>query len=137
MAAPDLLAAGRNGEEAAGIVARAVGLGEGQRVVTIPTHDGDLAIIQRDRLAHLVEKRDDARERYARYILPTLQDPYEIWLTDYDDGLRKQYVGLFTGPRDLLAVIRLERDGGLIWNIMQADDRRMNAHRVGSLVYGK
>lgn len=128
--APDL-------EGAIATVAEAVGLAPGQAFITVPTKDGDLAVIHRDRLRHLVEKRAEARERYANFIIPTLTDPYEIWLTDYEDGLRKQYIGLFTGDRNLLVVLRLERDGSVLWNIMQADDRRMNAHRVGSLLYGK
>lgn len=135
--APGLLPAGRTLDQAVGMVADAVGLREGQAFVTVTTKDGDLAIIHRDRLSHLVEKRGDARERYARYILPTIQDPYEIWLTDYDDGLRKQYVGLFKGSSDLLAVVRLQRDGSVLWNIMQAGDKKMNPHRVGTLLYGK
>jgi hypothetical protein len=34
-------------------------------------------------------------------------------------------------------VLRLERDGSLLWNIMQATDKRMNAHRTGTLLYGR
>ena len=135
--APEILPAGSTIEEAESIVARAVGLREGEKFITVKTRDDDMAVIHRDRLRHLVEKRRDARERYANYIISTLTDPYEIWLTEYEDGLRKQYIGLFEGKENLLVVIRLQRDGGILWNIMQADDRRMNKHRVGYLLWGK
>ncbi|GEM_PF-1945463 len=135
--APGLLQEAASLDEAAALVAREIGIPDDRAFRTIQTKDGDLAIIHRDRIPHMVAKRDEARERYARYILPTLQDPYEIWLTDYEDGLRKQYVGLFTGPRDLLVVIRLGRDGSALWNIMQSESKRLNNNRVGTLLYGK
>ncbi|MBI2882854.1 MAG: minor capsid protein [Candidatus Methylomirabilis oxyfera] len=136
---PGRLAAAGTADEAVRILAETVGITDDRAFVTVPTKDGDLAVIHRDRLPHMVAKRDEARERYARYILPTLQDPHEIWLTAYGDGLRKQYIGAFTGSgsRNLLVVVRLERDGSILWNIMQADDRLMNRHRVGELLYGK
>ncbi|MCX7983279.1 MAG: PBECR2 nuclease fold domain-containing protein, partial [Syntrophales bacterium] len=63
--------------------------------------------------------------------------PYEIWLTDFDDGLRKQYIGLFAGQRDLLVSVVLRRDGSVVWNFMQGKDKSMNNNRMGSLLYGK
>jgi len=135
--APELLPAGRTLEEAEDLLAHAVGLKEGQQFVVIDTADNDMAIVHRARLKHMVEKRKDARERYAKYIIPTLTDPFEIWLTDYEDGLRKQYIGLFTGKENLLVVIRLQRDGSILWNIMQAKDKDMNKHRIGWLLWGK
>lgn len=134
--APEILPSGRTIKEAERIVAGAVGF-EGEKFITVRTKDDDLAVIHRQRLRHLVEKRKDARERYANYIIPTLTDPYEIWLTDYEDGLRKQYIGLFEGKENLLVVIRLQRDGSILWNIMQARDKDMNKHRVGWLLWGK
>lgn len=93
--------------------------------------------IRYDWLDHLVEKRRDARERYARFVLETLRDPFEVWLTRYADGYRKRYVGLFSGATDLAVIVRENRDGSLLWNVLQRDDRRMNALREGALLYGK
>ena len=82
-------------------------------------------------------KQTDLRERYANYLIPALTDPYEIYLTQYQDGLRERYIGLFTGKENLLVIVRLNKDGSLLWNIMQANDRSMNKQRVGALLYGK
>jgi len=84
-----------------------------------------------------VGKQTDLRERYANYLIPALTDPYEIYLTQYEDGLRERYIGLFTGKENLLVIVRLNKDGSLLWNIMQANDRSMNKQRVGALLYGK
>ena len=36
-------------------------------------------------LRHIVEKRQDARERYVRHALATMRDPFEIWIVEYED----------------------------------------------------
>jgi len=88
--------------------------------------------VSRDTVAHVVEKEADPRERYAPLVITTLERPWEVWLTEYTDGtLRPQYIGLFAGKRNLLVVVRENRDGALMWNVMHSDDRRMSPHRVG------
>ena len=97
--------------------------------------------IRAELLPHTVEKRADARERYANYVLATLRDPFEIWLTAYEDGAyRKRYIGVFKAERDLLVVLRENRDGSLFWelyNLMQRDAKGLNRMREGVLLYGK
>lgn len=92
-------------------------------------------------LPHMVEKRADARERYANYVLETLRNPFEVWLTAYDDGsYRKRYIGLFAAVKDLLVVVRENRDGSLYWelyNLMQRDTKGLNKLREGVLLYGQ
>jgi SPP1 gp7 family putative phage head morphogenesis protein len=136
-AAPDMLPEAKSLDAAVEQLSDALGMPRYQGWVDIPTKDDDLAVVQRDLLYRMVAKRADARERYANFILPTLQDPFEIWLTDYDDGLRKAYIGVFEGKSDLLVVVKINRDGSIVWNIMQRDDRRMNSLRVGTMLYGK
>ncbi|QLA15370.1 hypothetical protein GD605_04045 [Desulfolutivibrio sulfoxidireducens] len=85
----------------------------------------------------MVEKPENARERYANFILPTLQRPFEIHRTEYEDGFRDRYIGLFTGENDLLTVARINKDGGVLWNVMNVEDKRMNKQRVGELLYPK
>jgi len=94
-------------------------------------------IIRAEYIPHLVEKAEGARERYANFLIPALTNPYEIYLTRYEDGFRERYIGLFTGKTNLLVVVRLNKDGSLVWNIMQADDRSMNKQRIGALLHGK
>lgn len=45
--------------------------------VTILTPIGNVAVM-RDKLAHIVEKRADSRERYVRHAIDTLTGPFEI-----------------------------------------------------------
>ena len=49
--------------------------------VTILTPIGNVAVM-RDKLAHIVEKRADSRERYVRHAIDTLTGPFEIWTAD-------------------------------------------------------
>lgn len=101
--------------------------------------------IRPELLPHTVEKRADARERYANYALATLLDPFEVWLTAYDDGTyRKRYIAVFEAAakagQGLLVVLRENRDGSLYWelyNLMQRDPRGLNKLREGTLLYGQ
>ncbi len=133
--APALLDAGNTREEAAAILNRALGLDK-RPLLEVATPVGTV-FLKPELLAHAVLKFEDARERYANFIVPTLANPFEVYLTAYEDGLRERYIGLFQGKRDLLVVARVNRDGSLLWNIMQAKDKDMNSRRVGELLYGK
>jgi SPP1 gp7 family putative phage head morphogenesis protein len=133
---PNLEPAASTQREAMETVMRATGLTEEIRFRTITTPIEDV-IIHADRLPHMLEKRLEARERYANFILPTLTAPREIWLTKYADGWRRQYIGLFKGDHDMVAVVRVNRDGSILWNIMEAKDKKANKHREGIFIYGR
>ena len=78
------------------------------------------------------------RERYANFIVPTLESPFEVWAVEYVGGqVRNRYIGLFQGERDFLVSVRVNLDGSVVWNVMQADDKQMNGRRVGTLIYDK
>ena len=50
----------------------------------------------------------------------------------------ENYIGLFRETKhSLLVVVRINRDGSLVWNIMQREDKKMDKHREGMLVYKK
>ncbi len=85
----------------------------------------------------MVEKRLDARERYAPFVLPTLMTPDEVWATAYDDGTkRRRFIKLFTGGKyDIMVVVRQEPNGDVLWNIINRDRKDMNNLRVGALEY--
>lgn len=133
---PEIFPKGQTQEEAIGILENALGISKSKPAVEINTPI-ETMYIQREYLPHLVEKRDNARERYANYVLQTLKDPFEIYLTEYEDGLRRQYIGLFKGKYNLLCVVRLNKDGSILWNIMNADNKGMDKRRVGDLIYYK
>lgn len=89
-------------------------------------------------LRHLVEKRKDMRERFAPLIIPTLEDPYEIWTARYSDNtIRSRYIGLFSGRHNMMTVVRINKDGSILYNIIPSSDENMNRQRKGILVYGK
>jgi SPP1 gp7 family putative phage head morphogenesis protein len=134
--APAVIAAAVTREMAAETLAAELGLTAeaAYRVVRTPV---ETLTIWRDTLPHMVDNAEH-RERYARFVLPTLQDPYEVYLTAYDDGgLRPRYIGVFGGKNDLMCIVRRNRDGSLFYNLMQTEPKKMNGHRVGVLVYGK
>lgn len=136
LAAPPVLKAGKTRDEAVSIMETALGLSGETRMRMIESPIGEV-LIHADLLSHMVGKEGDARERYAGFIVPTLVDPFEIYATQYDDGVRLRYIGLFVGPENLLSVVRINRDGSLLWNVMQANDKAMNRRRVGELLWPK
>ncbi|MBP8821084.1 MAG: hypothetical protein KBH08_03175, partial [Brachymonas sp.] len=56
---------------------------------SVQTPVGPVTILE-ELLVHVVEKRLDARERYAPFVLPTLMTPDEVWATAYDDGTKRR-----------------------------------------------
>ena len=135
---PPMLPMAPTREAAEAQLAKALGFERDERLRTITTPMGQRTI-WRDNLAHLVAKEADARERYANYVLPTLQTPHEVWLKEHTDGkLRENYIGLYNeGKYALLVVVRINRDGSLLWNMMQRTPKNMDSLREGWLVHGK
>ena len=103
------------------------------RIVTTPVGD---VTIRNEWLAHLVGKEQDAREQFANFIIPTLESPFEVWLSEYFDGFRHRYIGLFE-DLGLLAIVRQNQDGSLLWNMMKARDAYLDRQRSGLLLFGK
>ena len=103
---------------------------------SVQTPVGQVTILE-ELLAHVVEQRPDARERYAPFVLPTLMSPDEVWATAYDDGTkRRRFIKLFTGGKyDIMVVVRQEPNGDVLWNIINRDRKDMNNLRVGALEY--
>lgn len=135
--APAMLPTAHDRHAAADLVRTVLGLAtQATRLVETPVGD---VLLRAEYIDHVVEKQADARERFANYILPTLQNPYEVWLTMYDDGRpRKRYIGLYhTSKYDMLVVARVNTDGSLFWNLVHATAKRLNKLRVGKLLWGR
>ena len=84
-------------------------------------------------LKHFVEKQE-ARERYVNFILPTLENPLEVWFTKFDDGkIRPQYIALFDAPKAMLVSVIVNRDGSFrFWNSFAGGSvSKMNKLRKG------
>lgn len=130
---PVVLDAGTDILSAKSILLNALGLND-NTIVTVATPIG-IVNINSLFLDHIVEKRNDARERYSNFILPTLYNPFEIYNTEYTDGFRHQFIGLFKGNTNLLVVVKIDASNNLMWNIMHTDKRIMNKHRKGELIF--
>lgn len=133
--APQMLAAASSWEDAVSQLRGALGVPVGAaRSVRTPV--GDVTILD-ELLPHVVEKRLDARERYANFVLPTLMSPDEVWDTAYDDGTqRRRFIRIFQGAKyDILVIVRQEPNGNILWNLINRDRKGMNSLRIGALIY--
>lgn len=87
-------------------------------------------------------KKNDQRIKFLKFIKPTLQDPYEVYLTlnQSDKGFveyRKTYIGLFQdkSKKKYLVVLRERKDSFILWNAYPA--KNIDGYRKGQLVYYK
>lgn len=109
-------------------------IGNIQQEVAIRTPIGPIKI-PRCNLLHIVEKRPDARERFVKLALDTLDGPFEIWKVSYDDdSYRYAFIGSYESKRQMLVVVSIW-DGNVLWNFMNNDAKSLNKHRHGNLVY--
>ncbi|MCK6606464.1 MAG: hypothetical protein L6Q59_16325 [Ignavibacteriaceae bacterium] len=104
---------------------------------------GDNVIITFNRLRHILEKQD-GREAFVPLIRKTLENPWEVWLSEYvsDKGFieyRKDYFGLFRDEKDrqYYVGIRVERDSTILWNAFPKDERALDKSRKGYLILAK
>lgn len=93
--------------------------------------------VERDKIEHIVEKRRDARERYVNLAIDTLNDPFEVWETAYDDDqVRYIFIGAYAQRYQMLVVVS-PWNGKVLWNFMQTEPKGLNKHRRGILLYQK
>ena len=126
------------------VIEKAVGMKNDIRRVRPPGRLEDVAI-RKERLPRLVGKQP--REEWANYILPTLEDPLEVWLSPVKleaSGkivYRRHFIALFDDAsknRGAPAVAQENKDGSLLWTFFPRDDmRQMDKQRQGFLLYSK
>lgn len=111
------------------------------KIIKTPYTD---VIILKDKLPHLFEKRPEGRERFCNHFLETLLNPFEVYLTEFEDGYRLTYIGLFKKDLrnkgkdyNLISSIRIGKQGNVVWNIMHQKNTNTNEKRKGILVYTK
>ena len=78
------------------------------------------------------------RPGVAKFILPTLKDPDEIWLV----GGRKRLVKMFASgkgskPKPMLLVLENLADDFLLWTAYRTRAREINKQRTGTLLYSR
>ena len=117
-------------------LADALGVGDGRpRVVTTP--NGVSVAIRRELLRHTVEGRDDGRERFAGWVVPTLTTPLEVWLsptTTRNGALvyRRRYLAVFDEDRAVKGHLVVVQENNL-WTFMR--HRSADSVREGLLLY--
>ncbi len=110
--------------------------GQAMREVATPV---GAVMLRPELLPQMASAAELGLELFANLVVPTLEDPFEVWLTPYSDGsYRTRYLAVVPGQRDTVMLVRLNRDGSLHWEAFdaaQADG--LNALRVGTLLFGK
>jgi|GEM_PF-3090780 len=98
--------------------------------------------IKRSTLIHIADPGDNpdfSRTRYANFIIPTLQQPFEVWDTPYQDGtIRRRYLALFENrerTKGGFGMVRIYKDGSLLWTWYPMRAKQLNRQREGSLRY--
>ena len=132
--APELLPKAESVDLAHARIIRAV-LGEKNEFRYIQT-PLEPVVVNKEGLRYIAKERPDTREVYANFIIPTLTDPNEVWLTEYDDGsFRRRFIKLFRGKRNMLVVARENTDASVFWNTVPADKNYADDQREGTLLY--
>ena len=143
--APPRLPHGKDKDAQLKIIEDTVGMeSNGVRRVRTPGRLDDV-VIRKDYLPHLVKKQH--REEWANYILPTLEDPLEVWLSPIklkSSGkivYRRRFITLFDDAgktRGSLAIAQENKDGSLLWTFISQDKmKRIDLQRQGFLLYRK
>ena len=143
--APPRLPPAKGRDEQLQVIETAVGMPDnGVRRVRTPGRLEDV-VIRKDYLPHLVRKQH--REQWANYILPTLEDPLEVWLSPVKNNAtgkivyRRHFITLFDDAgktRGALAVAQENKDSSLLWTFFPKDKmRQMDKRREGFLLYRK
>lgn len=99
-------------------------------------------VVVDDRLVDkLIRSEDQSRLQYANRILPTLQNPNEVWIAEYANGeFRKHYIkGWADGKVTLVIVAETHEGSNLVYNFIpiSSKPRKINKKRKGALVYLK
>ena len=143
--APHRLPRGKDRDEQLKIIGDAVGLDDnGVRLVHPPGRLEDVAI-RKEYLRHLVKKQP--REQWANYILPTIEDPLEVWLSPVklkaSDKIvyRRHFIALFDDAgkiRGGWVVAQENKDSSLLWSFFpRGNIRQIDKQRQGFLLHRK
>ena len=143
--APPRLPHGKDKDAQLQVIKTAIDMpADGVRIVRTPGRLADVAI-RKEQLPHLVGKQH--REQWANYILPTLEDPLEVWLSPVKlkaSGkivYRRHFISLFDDAgknRGSLAVTQENKDSSLLWTFFPKNKmRQIDMKRQGFLLYRK
>lgn len=107
----------------------------------------DNVILRKEHLGHIIKEGKGHREQFANYILPTLQTPLEVWLTETERHTpankkqriyRRRFITLFEDDKAKqgLVVAQENKDGSILWTFVpSSNQRKLDKHRTGFLLY--
>ncbi len=107
----------------------------------VATPDGvDDVVIHDDMLPHIADHEDKARVRFANRLLPTLEDPDEVWLAGYkndrgDYEFRRHFIRGWDDKKATFTVVAEGADGWLFYTFFPLRNRSINSKRIGELLY--
>jgi SPP1 gp7 family putative phage head morphogenesis protein len=141
--APQLIETSDSFEARASALADAILRGSAVRWVDSPG-GLDPVPITRGSLNHIAgdgRKPDIQRTRFANFIVPTLEAPIEIWDVPFQDGtVRRRYIALFSfaeTDRGGIGIVRINRDGSLLWTWFNRRLNQIDALREGTLRFNR
>ena len=107
----------------------------------VHTPDGLDDVRLTDRFVHhvIVDTARDHREQFAEYVLPTLQDPAEVYLSTVKLGdgrtvFRQTYLGVFADRKTVLATQEDADNGVLAWTFFPVEKFKAFV-RKGTRIY--
>jgi len=138
--APALLPKEKTKEEALKVLIKEILKDKKEMIVQTPITD---TIIDISLLRHSIFDNSDNREQFARLVLPTLQEPDEIWAQrikgKYDTYFKKRYrfIKIFKEKKtNSLVVVELRRDGSLFWTFFKPSSlKKIDGFRKGILMW--
>jgi len=124
---------------------KAVGIAPKEFTGVLRDPEGEGIIMDLRGLAHMLRDSEQAREKYIAYLRPTIENPFEIWLTEYQtaDGktkFRKRYIGIYKGAEKKENVIVIGEMGpemSLLWDAFQVRQGTLDRLRKGRILYGR
>lgn len=134
--AVDLLDRPHSMEAAATLIDDVFGFREQpNRLIHTPVDD---VWFSRDLLSHIIKEKDLSRLIYLNRLIPTLENPLEVWAVGYEDKrFRWRYISLFAedhAPASL-CVVRINADRSLFWTFYSGKEKKLNDSRLGELVW--
>jgi SPP1 gp7 family putative phage head morphogenesis protein len=108
-----------------------------KKSILIKTPITDVLIDEKG-LKHLMVKFKNHREQYAKFIIPTLQNPDEVYRTKYEDRQKRYHFFKYFNfdGKSTFSVCRINRDGSIFVTFFIPD--RLNYiddRRVGELIH--
>jgi len=101
----------------------------------------DDVVIHDDMLPHIADHEDKARVRFANRLLPTLEEPDEVWLAGYkndrgDYEFRRHFIRGWDDKKATFTVVAEGADGWLFYTFFPTrKEKEINKRRLGELLY--